>query len=121
MCDQAYYETKTAQGEDYFPPTYGVDGFVHATEKPDELLGVGNHFYKQSVGDWICLELDPYYLLGTVVYEGAAAVGDIAAMEHKSSKLPHIYGGVPVKSVRRKLKINRGSDGSFHSIQGLVE
>jgi uncharacterized protein (DUF952 family) len=120
MCDKSLYDQKTIDGNDYFPPTYSVDGFIHATENPTELLSVGDHFYKNVPGEWICLELNPYYLLGTVVYEAAAGVGNIEAMEHNSSKLPHIYGGIPVRSVVRKLKIVRGSDGSFLSIEKLA-
>ena len=36
----------------YFPPTYGVDGFIHATADPKLLIDVANHFYKDSVGNF---------------------------------------------------------------------
>jgi hypothetical protein len=32
--------------DEYFPPTYEKDGFVHATREPERLLGIANHFYK---------------------------------------------------------------------------
>ncbi len=120
MCDEAVFNQQTEHGADYYPPHYQVDGFVHATADPNQLLQVGNHFYKSDTGSWICLELDPFALLGTVKYEAPAAVGNIAALEHDGApKFPHIYGGIPVRSVVKKLKITRGSDGSFLSIEGF--
>ena len=39
-------------GGTYYPPTYEQDGFIHLTADPLKLLGVANHFYKSSIGDW---------------------------------------------------------------------
>ena len=48
-----------ADGEaaEYFPPTYEEDGFTHATADPRFLLGVANHFYRDTEAPWICLKM----------------------------------------------------------------
>jgi uncharacterized protein (DUF952 family) len=120
MCDEATFNSMTANKGLYYPPTYSQDGFIHATGDPNFLLGVGNHFYKSVVGNWICLKLEPSQLGGKIVYEAAAPVGNISAIEHENApKFPHIYGGIPAKSVIGKYRIVRGADGSFLSIEGL--
>jgi uncharacterized protein (DUF952 family) len=59
MCDKDEFN---AQNNTYIPPTYDKDGFIHFTEIPSMLLTVANHFYKESKGDWICLEVMIYFL-----------------------------------------------------------
>jgi uncharacterized protein (DUF952 family) len=39
---------KQGCGEEYYPPTYKADGFIHATKDPVMLIGIANHFYKAS-------------------------------------------------------------------------
>ncbi len=122
MCDEADYKRQMEENSEYYPPFYNSDGFIHATADPSQLLVVGNHFYKSDTGNWVCLELDPYFLLGTVKYEAAAPVGNIATI-HKVDKnaplFPHIYGSIPLKSVVKIHDIVRSSDGSFLSIAGV--
>lgn len=117
MANEDSFNSKTANGSEYFPPTYESDGFIHATKDPSLLMEIGNHFYKSDVGAWILLELDPYFLLGTVVYEAPAPVGNTAAREYENApKMPHIYGGIPLRSISKKLRIQRDEEGSFLGI-----
>merc|ERR1712122_408840 len=47
-----------ASGEAYYPPTFEVDGnYTHATAVAERLITTANHFYQESVGDWICLRM----------------------------------------------------------------
>eukprot|EP01036_Dinobryon_divergens_P027158 gene27159-35883_t len=89
-------------------------------ENPAMLLEAGTHFYKASIGDWICLKLNPELVAGPVIYEAPAPVGNIEAKKYENSpKFPHIYGGIPSAAVIRQYKIVRGSDGTFLSIENL--
>ena len=119
MCDA---EDLQKQGEMYFPPTYEQDGFVHATENPSDLLGVGNHFYKSAKGSWVCLKLDVTLLNAKVIYESPAPVGNTES-HHKEEDagplFPHIYGGIPIAAITERFDIQRGPDGSFDSMEGL--
>lgn len=126
MCLLNNFLEQTNNAEDgtgtYFPPTYGVDGFIHATKEATLLLDIANHFYTDSVGDWICIEIEPSLLPNgaeSVVYEAAAPVGDKTAYESEQTKFPHIYGGISAASVVRTLKIERSADGRFVAIEGL--
>ena len=52
------------------------------------------------VGDWICIKVEPSLLGGPIIYEAPAPVGNIEAFDYvKSPAFPHIYGGIPLKSV----------------------
>jgi uncharacterized protein (DUF952 family) len=120
MCDEALFNSMTANNAMYYPPTYPQDGFIHATGNPNLLLDAGNHFYKSVKGDWVCLKLEPSQLGGKIIYEAPAPVGNTAAFDYKDApKFPHIYGGIPAKAVIKRYRIIRGEDGSFLSIEGL--
>ncbi|CAM9939762.1 unnamed protein product, partial [Heterosigma akashiwo] len=47
-----------AENKPYYPPAYEQDGFVHLTDKTENLLFVGNHFYTGVGGDFLVIELD---------------------------------------------------------------
>mmetsp|Transcript_29813 Transcript_29813/g.42538 ORF Transcript_29813/g.42538 Transcript_29813/m.42538 type:complete len:136 (+) Transcript_29813:15-422(+) len=120
MCDVNLFNKLTSENGIYYSPTFEVDKFIHATENPAMLLEAGTHFYKDVVGDWMCLKLNPSLLSGPVVYEAPAPVGNVAAKDYENSpKFPHIYGGIPLAAVLKKYKIIRGVDGTFLSIDGL--
>ena len=51
-------ETWSCVQEEYLPPTYKQDGFIHATAVWDLLVDVGNMFYKSSPGkEWVAIQL----------------------------------------------------------------
>lgn len=102
------------------------DGFIHATAEPKFLLMVGNNFYKTVLGDWICLKIDVSKLTSRLVYEPAAPVGNIASMKHTAYDeneplFPHIYGPLNADSVVEEFNIIRSLDGTFDSIDHLVD
>jgi uncharacterized protein (DUF952 family) len=121
LCLKDDYTSALHQNREYFPPTFVTDGsFIHATEDPSFLLYIGNHFYKSSSGNWVCLKLNPSLVGGPVVYEEAAPVGNIPAFSNeKIQKFPHIYGGIPEAAVIKEYPIIRDSDGQFIEITGL--
>lgn len=128
-----------AEGEDYKPETYDVDGkFTHLTADPSLLIAVGNSFYSSSKGDWLLLDLDVSKLgPREVKYEPAAPVGETQPSEELKKKqkgdggagegdgegaetlFPHLYGGIPKSSVVRERKVVRGEDGTFLGIEGM--
>ena len=56
MCVKADWEAAKAKSEAYYPPTFEADGnYTHATAVAERLIQTANHFYQESVGDWICL------------------------------------------------------------------
>ena len=111
----------------YFPPTFKQDGFTHATAIASTLIDTANHFYTDTEGEWICIELDRDALLNlgiVTIFEGPAPVGDIATDKSWKHICPHVYGGLPAHIdgvVKRVYPMTRNDEGKFLSIEGLVE
>lgn len=126
LVPEARWTQAVVRGETYYPETFTTDGFTHATARPELLLSVANHFYREQPGHWRCLRMSVESLsrAGIVtVYEGAAAVGDKAADFDGSvgERFPHLQGGIPPSAVLSEHLVTRGEDGSFLAIDGLVE
>ena len=122
------WEEAKAAGKDYFPPTYEQDGFTHATADPTKLIGVLDHFYKPSKGDWVCLRMSNKSLEAAGVhtaFEAVAPVGDIPALTDDLSGgelFPHLHGGIPtIGPVLEEHPVVRRADGSFASIPGVTD
>jgi len=104
MCQRDVWEAAKRAGGAYFPASFVKDGyFTHATAIPQLLIETANHFYQESVGDWICLRMSraALYHRGIIVkYEDAAPVND-KSINPKHSRVicPHIYGGIPVEGI----------------------
>jgi uncharacterized protein (DUF952 family) len=109
----------------YYPPTYSQDKFTHATANPDFLLTIGNHFYPDVKGDWLCLRMsvDSLSAMGVrTIFEGTAPVGDKQAdFEGTDSELfPHILGGIHPSAVLQAHEVIRDSEGHFLSVSDVV-
>ena len=104
--------------KDYVPPTHDKDGFIHLTEDTKDLLDVANQFYKGVPGEFLLLELDPQRLIGNVVFEPAAPVGNTSPSSSQQEKLfPHLYGKICKESIISKIKVLRNSaSGEFLEI-----
>ncbi|KAL7463063.1 hypothetical protein ACHAXS_003438 [Conticribra weissflogii] len=130
MCQKSLWEASASASRAYFPPTFHRDGrFTHATSVPERLIQTANHFYTETKGDWICLELDRRELeekCGIVtVFEEAMPVGEKDTGKHWTDWVcPHIYGGIPTHLdgvVTNVYDMKRSEDGKFLSIAGLAE
>ncbi|KOO32271.1 hypothetical protein Ctob_012592 [Chrysochromulina tobinii] len=101
LVQKPLWEACKAKGETYYPPTYEVDGFTHATADPSFLIGVANHFYKTTQPEWICLGMTRASLAAaqiTLKFEDPSPVGTTQALNQEQSggqRFPHIYGGIP--------------------------
>ena len=109
----------------YFPPTYSQDGFTHATANPDFLLTIGNHFYTEVPGEWLCLRMSVDSLAATgvrTIFEGTAPVGDKQAdFDGTDSELfPHILGGIHPSAVLQAHAVERNSDGRFLNVADVA-
>jgi len=132
MCQKKLWEEAVESGNAYFPPTFEADGgFTHATSVPKRLIDTANHFYTDTIGDWICLQLSRSALLKIGIMtkdEEALPVGEKSASNEWTENqlvFPHIYGGIPtMKGLNVLTKIYdmvRTENGKFLSITGLVE
>jgi len=125
------WEAAKASGADYKPPTYAQDGFTHATADPALLIGVLNHFYRGSQGDWVCLRMSNKSLDAAgipVKFEPVAPVGDTPALTADLSGgdlFPHLHGGIPASASRcpvlEEHPVIRKPDGTFVTIPGVTD
>jgi uncharacterized protein (DUF952 family) len=126
LIQKELWEKTLADKATYFPPTYKQDEFTHATANPNFLLTIGNHFYKEVEGDWLCLKMSVESLSATgvkTIFEGTAPVGDKQAdFEGTDSELfPHILGGIHPSAVLEVHEVFRDDSGRFLAVAGVVE
>lgn len=86
---------------EYEPEQFTKDGFVHCTDDRARLMEIANLFYQQDLRPYLALEID------------LRAVPALAIYEDEANEFPHIYGRVPLSSVRRVVHIERAEDGTF--------
>ena len=122
MCVKEDWEAAKTKGEAYYPPTFEQDGnYTHATAVAERLIETANHFYQESVGDWICLRMSRSALkrCGIVTKEEPAMpVGETAVGDSWTGWVcPHVYGGIPISVVdaefpmiRKPLSSGKGSE-----------
>uniref|UniRef100_A0A7S2Y1U0 DUF952 domain-containing protein n=1 Tax=Fibrocapsa japonica TaxID=94617 RepID=A0A7S2Y1U0_9STRA len=119
LAEAELWDSSCKSNTPYFPPTYEMDGFIHATKELKTLNGIANHFYKDSLKDYILLEIDTDKLEVEVKFEAPADVG------HKSSDgvdttelFPHIFGPLHNgPAIARVLPVIREEDGSFANFE----
>lgn len=129
MCQKHLWDKSLESKSAYFPPTYETDGFfTHATAVPERLLETANHFYTETTGEWICIELDSDALsnLGiSTLFEEAKPVGETGVPDNSDDwQCPHIYGGIPghIDGIVTKIyKMERDDKGNFLSIEGITK
>lgn len=132
MCEKKVWEASVESGKAYYPPTFEVDGnFTHATAVPRRLIETANHFYTETIGDWICLQLSRSALKNVGIItkdEGGLPVGKAPISDdwEKSKWIcPHIYGGIPtIESLgvlTKTYPMVRNDKGQFLNITGLTE
>ena len=121
LIQKTNWQTTIEKGQVYYPPTYEQDGFTHATANPEYLLTIGNHFYKETQGEWLLLKMTVESLEKTgvkTIFEGTAPVGDKQPdfEGSKSELFPHILGGIESGAVLEVINVTRSSSGEFLSI-----
>jgi uncharacterized protein (DUF952 family) len=118
MCPAAAWLGK--EDEQYFPPTFERDTFIHCSPNvDDQLLDIANHFYRSSEGDWIVLTIDVSKLKSEVRWEQPMAVGDIETELADTELMPHIYGTIDRDAATVTHRLVRDPSGSFLRIEGV--
>ncbi|GMH90482.1 hypothetical protein TL16_g11781 [Triparma laevis f. inornata] len=113
MCPKVEWEAAKSTGDAYFPKTFFDDEFLtHATGVPSRLISTANHYYQDSVGDWICLQFTRAALKKAGIFvrdEHATAVGDKETDSELMGKwvCPHIIGGIPLHVVEKEHRMIR--------------
>ncbi len=88
----------------YRPSTLESEGFTHCTDLIDELVAVGNRYYRDDPRPFVALEIDCDRVSAPIVYDDPALM------------FPHVYGPIEIEAVIRVLMVERDSDGTFLKI-----
>jgi hypothetical protein len=93
LCQQSKWDQAVNKKLPYFPPTYMKDGkFTRASVDKEDMMSVANHYYKETPGKWIVLEIDckMLYSLGIPILAQEAPESVLEA----PVKCLQIYGGI---------------------------
>jgi len=99
------WEAKKAL-ESYTPEGFEQEGFIHATNGLDELVAVGNRYYRDDARDYMALVLDVANILSPVRYDDPDQI------------YPHIYGPLNPSAIIGTLTAVRDEDGAFRELAG---
>jgi uncharacterized protein (DUF952 family) len=92
-------------GVAYLPEAYEADGFVHCTAGDELMLRVANAFYRDSLGEFVLLVIDPARLSAPLKWERSA--------DGLATDFPHIYGPIDTAAVVKTRQVRRADDGTF--------
>lgn len=88
-------------GTSYEPEGFAGEGFIHCTDTLDELVAVGNRYYRSDPRVFLVLAVDCEQVTADVIYEDPQRV------------FPHIYGPLNLDAVLSAQPVVRASDGTF--------
>lgn len=88
----------------YEPEPFAQEGFIHCTDTLEELIAVGNRYYREDPRAFMVLAIDCEQVEAPVIYED----------EHQL--FPHIYGALNTDAVLSARPVSRAPDGRFLSM-----
>ena len=89
---------------EYVPEAFATDGFIHCTNGDDELVAVGNRYYRSDPRSFLVLTIAIDKLTSPVRYDDASRL------------FPHVYGPINRGAIVAARVVNRAADGAFLSI-----
>jgi len=91
-------------GETYEPERFDQEGFIHCTDTLEELVAVGNRYYRSDPRVFLVLAIDCEQVTARVIYEDPQHI------------FPHIYGPLNTDAVLSVQQVVRATDGSFQTM-----
>jgi uncharacterized protein (DUF952 family) len=88
----------------YLPEPFEADGFVHLTHGLEDVLTVGNMFYREDARPYLLLTIDLDRITSDVRYDD------------DSGRYPHVYGPLDRPSIVEIQRVERDPDGRFTGI-----
>lgn len=85
----------------YEPEGFADEGFIHCTDTIDELVAVGNRYYRSDQRAYLVLAIDCEQVAAEVIYEDPQRI------------FPHIYGPLNTDSILAAQPVVRSADGTF--------
>jgi uncharacterized protein (DUF952 family) len=97
-----------AGASSYVPEGFANEGFIHCTDTFEEILAVGNRYYREDRRSYLLLAVDCGAVSAPIVYEDPSRI------------FPHIYGPLEVEAVSGVHQVDRDATGRFLSIDPIV-
>ena len=123
MCQKSLWQKAVQDEAAYFPPSFHKDGkFTRASVHKEGLIDTANQFYKDTEGEWICLEINLKLLLnmGIVVLPQEEAGSETKEGESSDDvQCLQVYSGITtiVPGLIKKIyPMKRGGCGTFLSL-----
>jgi uncharacterized protein (DUF952 family) len=88
----------------YEPEGFAQEGFIHCTDTLEELVAVGNRYYRSDAREFLVLAIDCEQVTASVIYEDERQI------------FPHIYGPLNTDAVLSMRPVVRAGDGTFLSM-----
>lgn len=96
-------------GISYLPEPFAEEGFIHCTDALDEIIAVGNRYYRTDPRPYVALAVACDRVEAPIVYEDPARW------------FPHIYGALDIDAVESVLEVARDPDGTFLAVESGVD
>ena len=97
----AEYFARFGPGEDYTPPRFAEEGFMHCTDGALNMAATANRYYRNDPRDFLALYIDKERVKSPIKYEDPGEI------------YPHIYGPLNMDAVADKRPALREPDGTF--------
>jgi uncharacterized protein (DUF952 family) len=95
------YFDRLDPNEDYLPPHFEQDGFIHCTDGAENMANTGNRHYRDDTRDFYILYIDTERVKSPIKYEDPGRI------------YPHIYGPVSRDAIVDRRVAMRERDGTF--------
>lgn len=86
---------------EYVPVAFAQDGFIHLTDGAEELVAVGNHYYRADPRPYVALRIDLARVRAPIRYADHGWV------------YPHVHGPLNRDAIVAVLDVPRRPDGTF--------
>lgn len=96
---------KSKIGNEYSPSSLKKDGFIYCSTK-DQVLPSASRFYPNS-STLLLLVIDSEKISSSIIFED---------LHNKGVKHPHIYGSLPIDSVKKIIPLQPDKNGNFKKL-----
>jgi uncharacterized protein (DUF952 family) len=103
LVPESWYRSQPDE-RSYLPEPFEADGFVHLTHGLDDVLSVGNIFYRDDARPYLLLTIDLEQITSEVRYDD------------DSGRYPHVYGPLDRAAIVAIQRVERNGDGDFTGV-----
>ena len=107
LVPESWYRSQPEE-RGYLPEPFAADGFIHLTHGLDDVLGVGNAFYRTDTRPYLLLTIDLGRITSDVRYDD------------DTGRFPHVYGPLDRQAIVAVQQVERDYAGGFTGVMPLA-